>query len=180
VAACLGHGVPTSVVRRLMAMPRFSVRISELVDARMGDLPHELTAHQLLVLSLDRLALTGLLLRIGAIWFGRRIGSKIDGASVRSLVASIGPELRNLALTRRELAPESDGLELDEGADEIEALGIGIEKQGVACMKAWCARQPKPVGMRMELRLSRKPAPNDLHMENGPAIVTALLGALSS
>lgn len=168
VAAWLGHGLPASVVKRLMAVPRFAGRVSGLIEARMGELPPQLEPTQAALLEMDRWALTGLALRAGAVWYGRLIAKMIDGASVRALVSEIGPQLRTTGLQRRDLAPDIQ-------AEDLELLSQGLERQGMGCIKAWAMQQAPGIAMRLELRLPRRPMASDEHAQFGPAIIDALL-----
>ena len=101
VAAWLGHGLPPSILKRLMATTRFGPRVAALVESRMGELPTSMETAQIIALELDRLSMVGLALRVGAVWYGNQIARMIDGASVRALVGTIGPELRSIALLHR-------------------------------------------------------------------------------
>lgn len=172
VAALLGNGIPSVLARRLMASSRFSARIGRMVDARLGDLPAVLDVAQSAALAMDKFGLAGLILRTGAVWYGRLIGRLIDGVSVRTLVAEIGPDLRSVALRHRDLAPDVIG------ADDVDGLVAGLERNGTACVKAWSQLQPASVALRLDLRLPRRPAPAEDHLQFGPTITERLLGEL--
>lgn len=168
VAAWLGHGLPPTLIKRLTSTQRFAPRVAELLEARLGDLPRAMEAAQVTALELDMLGMAGLALRAGAVWYGQQIARMIDGAAVRALVSVIGPDLRSLALLHRELSPETDPLDVDE-------LASALERQGVACLRAWSQRQPKSIALRMELRLPQGLSPSDAHLYAGPVIVETLL-----
>ena len=62
------------------------------------------------------------------------------------------------------MSPETDPIDIDD-------LAMALERQGVACLRAWSQRQPKPIALRMELGLAPGLAPSDDQLRVGPVIV---------
>jgi hypothetical protein len=173
VSALLGGGLPPSLVRRLLLAPRFGGRLAMLAENRLEKLPEKLSVAQRVSMDLDKWGLQGVYLRAGAIWHAKLIAGLISGPAVRALVGGIGPDLRNLALKYRTLAPS------EESADISMIAGL-IEPQGIACFKAWAMQQPESINQRLSLRLPRRPVPDDSHLKAAPDIIETLLKALAT
>lgn len=159
-----------SLVSSILNNPRLADRCAELIDGRLGPVsPSAISAPQAHALSLDSSGLTLLSRRAGAIWHASTISRLVDGVLVRSLVAMIGAELRQVALDNLALAPA-----IPEGIS-IETMQQSIARDGIFCVSTWCAIQPAAVGTRIALRLPGDVKPQALHHEFGPAIIDALL-----
>lgn len=171
VAGWLGNGLPPRLVSRLLALPRFGSRLAGIVDNSIGAMPDQPSPAQAAAMALDGWALHGLALRIGAVWYAQFFARLIDGASVRALVAAIGPELRRIALSHRDLAPTPEAGD----APDIATMAEAMEGAGLACLRAWCLRQPRSVALRLELRLPPGQPDPETDEGPGPAIVETLL-----
>lgn len=163
-------GVPREAIRRLAGSGRFARRLEAIVEDRLGPMPVVLPADCAAVLALDGDALQELALRAGAVWHGRAISQAISGSAVRSLIAAIGAELRQLGL---EQGWRRQGISAPFNPEQIAS---DLQQDGQACLHAWCRGQPPSVGRRVALRLPPLPEPDDEHLAIGPGIIAALCG----
>lgn len=179
IASLLGHGVPPSLVERMLAAPSARERLDAELRDRLGALPPELTPTQAHVASLDQAGLLHLTLRAGSAWHAAEIARAYDGETVRALVERIGSEFRNAALADL-LAHPRAAAKTDAPGPALEGLPAAIARDGTACAVAWCEAQPRAVGWRILLRLRISGKPGPLHAELGPAIVERLAAAGAS
>jgi hypothetical protein len=168
LASVLGCGVSTSLVERLMQIPRMQKRMDELISTRLGDVG-ELTSGQARVLAMSPGHLAALSVRAGAVWHGGAIVRLIDRASRQSLLELLGEKNYGLALACLDLQP--DGITLDLAPEDI-AKAVPVD--GAACLAVWCDFQPRAVLRRLQLiRPAAKPEAR--HAIWGPQIVDRLL-----
>ena len=116
-----------------------------------------------------RTAIARLARLAGASWHGGFLRTVIDGAALREVLERIGAEACDFALARLDQnAPLCGEIALDD-------LRQVVDRDGIGCLKAWSAAQPKGLRERISLMISPVEwgdgTPEPKHQARGPGIV---------
>ncbi len=155
---------------RLRGCHRTALRVEQLAASRLGPPSTTMTSTQARLLAMDTAALRELSLHAGAVRHARAVLSLIDGLSLRTLAANLGPGARGAALRWRELA--AGGPDPSVGAP----LANLAARDGLRCLHAWCDRQPSAIGMRVRLLVPPGASAEGEEAALGARIVDALGG----
>lgn len=151
LAAAFDKAVTPEACRRLLTLPRFERRLSDLLCSRNGlsaalgqgavpdaDRP---------VLLLPPILLHNLLRLAGAIYFVGALSRVVLASDVRAIDKALGPGVLGRALTIRDLAGPAETLPAT--SELIEQ----VDRAGWTCLLAWAATLPAEIGARLRLQM---------------------------
>jgi hypothetical protein len=151
LARCFGGALPASLCGRMLAAPRLTDRLSQMIASHYR-LPPPSTEDG--VEAADRaIALTPVATlpeiasRAGAIWWAAAIANTVMARDVSALHDAIGEPLCSYAVKHRELA----GPELP--LSPFETLSERMTADGWRCFAAWCDSVDPAMGARTALKL---------------------------
>lgn len=155
---------------RLRGCRRTALRAEQLAISRLGLSAATLTPAQARLLAMDAEALGALSLQAGAVRHARAVLHLIDGPTLRTLAAALGPGARGAAFRWRDLAANDPDPHADGSLAEMAA------RDGLRCLHGWCDRQPSAVGVRVRLLLQPEVSASESEAALGARIVDALVG----
>jgi hypothetical protein len=151
LAAAFDKAVTPEACRRLLALPRFERRLSDLLCSRNG---LSATLEQDAIPDADRpilllpsISQQGLLRLAGAIYFAAALSRVVLASEVRAIDKALGPGILGRALTKRDLGGLAKALP---GSAELVEQ---VDRAGWSCLLAWAATLPPEIAARLRLQM---------------------------
>lgn len=152
LAACFNEQLGSDLCRRLKACRRLAARLSDLIRDRYGLAPwvaaSACAAGDRAIALAPADDLRELIRRSGAIYWSAAIANVVLADQVAALHQQLGEALCSFAIGHRDLAgpPRS--------AAPFATFAQRVVERGERCLAAWCAAQPREVGLRVRLKLA--------------------------
>jgi hypothetical protein len=150
LAGCFGGALPASLCGRMLAVPRLTDRLSQMIASHYRLPPPtedgvEAADRAIALAPVARLP--EIASRAGAIWWAAAIANTVMARDVSALHAAVGEALCSFAVKHRELTGPEQPL------TPLETLSERMTADGWRCFAAWCDTVDPATGARSRLKL---------------------------
>ncbi len=168
LTALIAPGMPSAVMERLLAEPRFTARLSRMMMSRLDLTLEDDISPDLRFAALGVGEMKTAICAAGAIWHHHMIRQVISKPALHSLIDAISEKAHAIGLANADLAVTPSTV------PSVANLVCSIQRAGYGCVEAWLKAVDAPIAELARLKLTSPGVEievSDEHRRVGPVIV---------